>query len=173
MPYRIRHARPDELGLLAGIEKDAGMIFADVGLKEISDHPPADITYIRSFLRGGAVLLAVDEKDEPAGFALVSFIDRAGHLFELAVRRAHARKGLGARLVAASCGFAFAQGARRMTLSTFRDVQWNAPFYAKHGFRILPQDDWTPGLFILRMREEDGGLPMDRRCFMEKELSEN
>ena len=173
MPYRIRHARPDELSLLAGIERDAGMAFAEVGLKEIADHPPADIAYVRAFLRGGAVLVAVDEKDEPVGFALVGFIDRAGHLFELSVHRAHARRGLGARLVAAAGGFAFAQGARRMTLSTFRDVQWNAPFYAKLGFRILPQDEWTPGLFILRMREEDGGLPMDRRCFMAKELSEN
>ena len=87
--------------------------------------------------------------------------------------RAHGKQGLGTRLVNAACGFCFAQGARRITLSTFRDVQWNAPFYAKLGFRILPQDDWTPGLFILRMREEDGGLPMDRRCFMEKELNEN
>lgn len=173
MPYSIRHARPDELGLLAGIEKDAGMLFNEVGLKEISDHPPADIAYVRSFLRGGAVLIAADENDKPAGFALTGFIDRAGHLFELSVHRAHARQGLGAKLVNASCGFAFAQGARRMTLSTFRDVPWNAPFYAKLGFRILPQNDWTPGLFILRMREEDSGLPMDRRCFMEKELSEN
>ena len=173
MSYLIRHARPDELPLLAEVQVDAGAIFADVGLQEIADHPPDDFEYVRSFQRGGAILVATDEANHPVGFALVGFIDRAGHLHELAVRRAHARKGLGARLVAASCGFSYAQGARRMTLSTFRDVQWNAPFYAKLGFRILPQNDWTPGLFLLRMREEDGGLPMDRRCFMARELSEH
>ncbi len=43
-----------------------------------------------------------------------------------------------------------------MTLSTFRDIEWNAPFYAKHGFEILTE--LTPGLENLRQLEIEIGL---------------
>jgi hypothetical protein len=31
-----------------------------------------------------------------------------------------------------------------VTLTTYRDARWNAPFYAKHGFVVVPPDRWTP-----------------------------
>jgi GNAT superfamily N-acetyltransferase len=88
----------------------------------------------------------------------------------LSVDPAHGRRGLGARLVEASCNMAYARGARAMTLSTFHDLAWNGPFYTKLGFRELTPSDWTPGLYVLHAREIDIKLPIERRCFMRKEL---
>ena len=57
-----------------------------------------------------------------------------------------------------------------MTLSAFRDVAWNGPFYARLGFCYLTRPDWTPALYLLHHREADAGLPVERRVFMRKEL---
>lgn len=53
-----------------------------------------------------------------------------------------------------------------MTLTTFRDVPWNAPFYARRGFELL--DDTTIGerLQTILEKEAGHGLPRARRCAM-------
>jgi hypothetical protein len=43
-----------------------------------------------------------------------------------------------------------------MTLTTFRDVPWNAPFYARRGFAEVL--DPSPGLAAVRDRERSLGL---------------
>ncbi len=57
-----------------------------------------------------------------------------------------------------------------MTLSTFRDLPWNGPFYLSCGFRELERHEWTPALLLAHYHEEDLGLPLERRCFMRREL---
>jgi hypothetical protein len=53
-----------------------------------------------------------------------------------------------------------------VTLSTFRDVPWNGPFYRKHGFRDLQPSEWTPSLRAIRKHEAEHGLRVDARVFM-------
>jgi hypothetical protein len=61
------------------------------------------------------------------------------------------RQGIGTALVSAVCAWAVAKGLGAVTLTTFRDVAWNAPFYRRFGFRVI--DDLTPGLAAIRTRE--------------------
>jgi hypothetical protein len=42
-----------------------------------------------------------------------------------------------------------------VTLTTFRDVPWNAPFYARLGFRVI--EALSPGLQAIRDHERDIG----------------
>ena len=42
-----------------------------------------------------------------------------------------------------------------VTLTTFRDVPWNAPYYERLGFRTLAADEITPGLAAIRAHEAD------------------
>jgi len=115
--------------------------------------------------------VAVQEADDtPVGFALVGFLDAAAHIYELSVAETHGRQGLGRRLVEEACRFAAAEGKPAVTLSTFRDVAWNGPFYERMGFRYLGRNEWTPALHLLHYREIADGLPVDRRAFMRKEL---
>jgi N-acetylglutamate synthase-like GNAT family acetyltransferase len=74
--------------------------------------------------------------------------------------------GIGSALLATVCAHARAAGLRAVTLTTFRDVPWNAPFCARRGFRVLPEDEWTPGLAALVAREEELGLPRGMRVVM-------
>jgi ribosomal protein S18 acetylase RimI-like enzyme len=170
MAYIIRHMRPEEVVLLGPIEIKAGKLFADAGVDEVANNPPADPAFIASFRRVGAVHVVADDLDAPVGFALTGLLDGAGHLYQLSVDPAHGKRGLGRRLVDAACGFAYSAGARALTLSTFRDLAWNAPFYRRVGFRELRPNEWTPAMHVLHAREIDMKLPIERRCFMRREL---
>jgi hypothetical protein len=66
----------------------------------------------------------------------------------------------------ASPAWAHAQGHPAVTLSTFRDMPWNRPFYRKHGFRDVPTAEWTPGVRAIRQKEAQHGLRVEARVFM-------
>lgn len=62
-------------------------------------------------------------------------------------------------------------GARQMaypavTLTTFRDVPWNAPFYTRLGFAMLDELTLPAGLAAKREQETRHGLPPEMRCAM-------
>jgi hypothetical protein len=47
-----------------------------------------------------------------------------------------------------------------LTLTTFTQVPWNAPYYARCGFRLLDDDFLAPGL--RKIREHEAALGLDR-----------
>ncbi len=171
MAYTIRRARPSEYPLLPEIERAASTLFETVDGLPFVQTEPVSVAFIEAVALSGAVLVAADEKDAPVGFALTGFLDRALYIYELDVSPAHGRRGLGRRLVDAAAAFAASEDASAVTLSTFRDVPWNGPFYAKAGFREVPRNQWTPAFHLLHHREVELGLTVDRRCFMRKELA--
>ena len=68
------------------------------------------------------------------------------------------------------CAWAREHGHTAVTLSTFRDVPWNGPFYRRHGFADLPPAAWTPGMRAIREHEARHGLRTDVRVFMRRDL---
>ena len=170
MAYAIRRARPSEHALLPEIERKAGALFETVDWLSSGQTEPFSVEFIEAVARDGMVFVAADDKDFPVGFALTSFLDRALYIHELDVAPPHGRRGLGRRLIDAASAFAVENGARAVTLSTFRDIPWNGPFYARVGFREVPRNQWTPAFHLLHHREAELGLPVERRCFMLKDL---
>jgi hypothetical protein len=64
-----------------------------------------------------------------------------------------------------AAGWAAARDLPALTLSTFRTVPWNAPYYARLGFRELADGELTPGLRDVLAAEATLGLnPADRIC---------
>jgi len=169
MTTAIRQARPSELALLPVIEQRAGALFDAITWFNLPEGDGLAMDFIEAIARSGAALVATVD-DVPVGFALLGFLDRAVHLYELDVAPPHGGKGLGRGLVEASCDWAKAEGAPAVTLSTFREVPWNGPFYASAGFHVMPRAAWTPALHLLHLREIDIGLPIERRIFMRKDL---
>lgn len=53
-----------------------------------------------------------------------------------------------------------------VTLTTFRDVPWNAPFYTRLGFSMLSELRLPAGLAAKRALETEHGLPPETRCAM-------
>lgn len=109
-----------------------------------------------------AVIRSADEVlvegDPPVAFAALGVLGPDVHLEQIAVHPDHGSRGIGTRLLLASFEWAHAAGYQRMVLTTFTDIPWNGPWYAKHGFRELPYADCSPQLQAVRDAEIESGL---------------
>ena len=118
----------------------------------------------------GRLWVAADARGELVGFALVMELGLFAHLEEIDVLPAHGRQGLGSALLEAVCEWAGSRGFSAVTLSTFRDVAWNAPFYARRGFAVVPPEELPPELLEIVARERQKGLRTDLRVIMQREV---
>ena len=168
--YKIRLARQGELTELPEIERLAAERFASFGLAEVFSQIVTPLELLRERARTDQVWVAAGDDDRPVGFAVASTLDGNAHLDELDVHPDHSRRGIGTALVETVCEWARAAGHRAITLSTLRDVPWNAPFYARLGFRILAERELTQALRQLLESEARLGLPMKGRVLMRRDL---
>lgn len=154
----VRWADAGELPRLVAVEQAADKLFEQVGIV----FPPGT-TMVEEAEDPGSVLV---EGEPPAGFALIGWADGNVHLDQLAVHPDSMRQGIGGRLVAAVLDHARAVGAPAVTLTTYRDVPWNAPWYARHGFTVLPEPEWGPELRALVEHERALGIEIAPRVAM-------
>lgn len=153
----IRPLREDDAASARDVERDAGRLFLAVGMPEIAyDDPPGEDTLAAFAAAGRAWACEVD--GELAAYLLLDVVDGAAHVEQVSVRAAYARRRLGLALLETAADWARQHGMSRMTLTTFRDVPWNAPYYAALGFRELPEDEYGPELRALVAREVAHGL---------------
>lgn len=166
--YRIELARQEHLHCLAAIEQAAAQIFPlEVVPPQVrAESVPADV--LNAAQSAGRLWVALVD-DEPVGFALVESIGDEAVLAEIDVHPAHARQGLGRMLVAAVVSWAMAQRFAAISLTTFRDIPWNAPFYARLGFRTLDASELTPAL--QRTLDAEGARGLHERVAMRLDLS--
>jgi GNAT superfamily N-acetyltransferase len=164
--YTIDLARPGEVELLPAIERRAATLFSQ---EDLAPEHAADVTPLPVYVaaqRDGRVFVARDAADRLVGFAHLEWIDGIAYLEELDVEPDSGRRGIGRCLVEAACEWARSRGSDRITLSTFRDVAWNAPFYARLGFVPIPIEALSHALLALREREAADGLDPAKRVMM-------
>jgi GNAT superfamily N-acetyltransferase len=139
------------------IELAAGRLFAEIGLQQIADDPPDDLDTLRCHWRDGTIWVA-EVGGAVVGYALASVVDGEGHLDQVSVLPEHGRRGIGAALIAEVEAWARRRGDQALTLTTFRDVEWNGPYYARLGFEPIPDEQLGPELRAIRDRERADGL---------------
>ena len=156
--------------LLADIERAAGALL--VG------HAPASVLNettseeeLREAQAEGRLWVAL-AGDTPVGFAHVEILgSRTAHLEEMDVHPDHGRRGLGRRLVGVVCEWAASRGYREVTLTTFRDVPWNMPFYARFGFHEVATQELSADLVAVVDDERRRGLDPARRVVMRRRIA--
>ncbi len=166
--FVIRQAHPSDLPALPDVERRANALFAG---HDIEAGVLADVTSLADFERGaaeGLLWVAIARGNEAIGFALAEIIDGNVHLDELDVVPEYGRRGIGAALVQEVCASAERRRVDAITLTTFRDIPWNAPFYGKLGFEPLPESAWTPVLARTVAKEAAAGLDPARRVVMRR-----
>jgi GNAT superfamily N-acetyltransferase len=167
---RIRPATPAELPALQDIERAAGAPFRDLGMPEIADDEPPALDVLEHYRRAGRCWVASDPQDRPVAYLLAEPVDGALHVEQVSVHPRAARRGVGRALLAHAADRAREEGLTSLTLTTFTDVPWNAPYYERLGFRPLPEADLTPGLRAIRATEAELGLDRWPRVCMRKPL---
>jgi GNAT superfamily N-acetyltransferase len=182
---RIRLAREDELPLLREVERASGEIFRDIGLAEIADEEPLSLTELGHYQRAGRAWVTTEgggaggteggTEGGGAGGKLLAFllaepVDGNLHIAQVAVHPAAAGRRLGAALIEHLARLAVADRAPRLTLTTYREVPWNAPYYRTLGFGEIPEPELGPRLRLIRDLERKAGLDRWPRVAMSRPL---
>jgi hypothetical protein len=74
-------------------------------------------------------------------------------------------------MIEAVCEWARAHGQTVITLTTERDIPWNAPYYARLGFEILPEAQWGADLRAIAADEIAHGLNPETRVAMIRRIA--
>jgi GNAT superfamily N-acetyltransferase len=164
--YTITLAEPEHLVFLSAIELEAAQLFADWDVPASILAESTSLEEFRELQRAGLLWVALSDSGQPVGFAAVEKFADSCHLEELDVHPDHGRKGLGSALVRAVCSWASRRGFQSVTLTTYRDVPWNAPLYARLGFHIVAPDELGSALETRVREEAERGLATARRVVM-------
>jgi GNAT superfamily N-acetyltransferase len=165
--YTIRSARAEELTMLAQIERSAAVLFLDTPYAFLANDEPLSLDFVQQRFQVGQVWVALAPHDDVVvGFAITREVDDTIYLQEMDVDPVHGRRGLGSALVKRVGDWAKLHGYWAISLSTFRDILWNAPFYSKLGFHILDESELSIGFQQIRRQEMEAGLPISDRVIM-------
>ncbi|MCM2577130.1 GNAT family N-acetyltransferase [Streptomyces meridianus] len=167
---RIRPVRSEDIPALQQIERAAGQQFDEVGMPEIAADEPFSAAEFLPYLRAGLGWAVVDGRDVPVAYAVAEPVDGNLHVEQVSVHPDRARRGIGRALLDHVAEHAAASGMPALTLTSFADVPWNAPYYARCGFRVLGESAIGPGLRAVRRREADRGLDRWPRVCMRREV---
>lgn len=167
MTTLIRPARRSDGAALVEIERAAGERFRDVGMPEIADDAPGSVDQLAEYAAAERSWVAVNETGALLGYVLVDVVDGNAHIEQLSVLPAVQGTGVGRALIDHVATWALTQRLPALTLTTFREVPWNAPLYEHLGFRFLIEPEVGPELRELRDAETAHGLdPTTRVCMI-------
>lgn len=169
--YQVLVAEPRHAEFLPAIERAAAALFSDEDVPKRLKEMAIPEAMHRRAAEEGRLWVAVGEDGTPVGFAHVTILDGEAHVFEIDVHPSHARRGVGTRLMRAVAEWAESRGYEGVTLTTFRHLPWNAPFYARLGYREVATGGWTPGLHEQLQKEAANGLDPSKRVAMRLTLA--
>ncbi|WP_043606872.1 MULTISPECIES: GNAT family N-acetyltransferase [Protofrankia] len=167
---RIRPVRFEELSVLQDIERAAGRWFRDIGMPEIADDEPLTVDELALYQRAGHAWGTADGTGRLVAYLITDLVDGNMHIEQVSVRPDSARRGVGRALIEHIADHAAAEAIPALTLTTFVHVPWNAPYYARCGFRCLTEAELAPGLREIRNRETVHGLNRWPRAAMRREV---
>lgn len=168
--YSIALAQPEHLRELAEIERQAASLFRGWNIPDSVIEEVTPLEEFQAAQTSGLLWVALSRQRHPVGFALVEREGSLLHLEELDVHPLQGRRGIGTALVEAVCAWARGCGYAQITLTTYRDIPWNRPFYARLGFEVLSVTELTAELRERVEAEAARGLDPPCRVVMRKAL---
>jgi GNAT superfamily N-acetyltransferase len=159
-------ARTEDVPGLAEIELAAARLFEGYVPRSIPLDTTTDESTFDHAVRAGLLWTAL-HGDSVVGFAHVAMLAAdMPHLEEIDVHPSHGRRGVGTKLIQTVCDWAATARYSMLTLTTFRAVPWNFPFYARLGFVEIPRENLLPELATVVANEASRGLDPDIRAVM-------
>ncbi|WP_280437581.1 GNAT family N-acetyltransferase [Nocardia carnea] len=167
----IREAIATDIPRLQEIEVRAGEPFAAVGMDAVAGDEPLSAEVLGAFVLDGRAWVWV-HGGVPVGYLIVSVVDGNAHIDQVSVLPGYRGQRIGRRLIDRAVRWAAERGLPAITLTTFTEVAWNGPYYARLGFRYLDAADETPGLRAVRAAEIAHGLDRWPRACMTASVPE-
>jgi len=164
--FTLRPAHRDDVPLLGQLEVRAALRFRDSVHPYCAALPSFDAKHLAELAQAGTVWVAARADDVPVGFVVAERLGNEGYVHELDVEDAYGRRGLGRELVRRVAEWARDAGLPTLLLSTFSDVPWNAPFYARLGFEVVPLGQYDAALWARRESDGRSGLVLASRVIM-------
>jgi GNAT superfamily N-acetyltransferase len=162
-------------------------------MTEIADDEPPALELLERFRKAGHAWVAEGDETEgdetegdgaegeeaegggdagrPVAYLVGEPVDGAFHIEQVSVHPDAAHRGVGRTLIAYAADHARDQGLTGLTLTTFTEVPWNAPYYERIGFRALTEPELTPGLRKIRATEAEHGLDRWPRVCMYRAMA--
>jgi GNAT superfamily N-acetyltransferase len=167
---RIWAAKQSDLAAMQDIEQAAGRSFREIGMPEIAEDEPLPAEELARYMRDDRAWVAADDADVPAAYLIAGIVDGSLHIEQVSVHPRAAGRKIGRMLLEHAAAYAVAKGIGGLTLTTFAEVPWNAPYYARCGFRVLDESELSPGIRAITDREIAHGLHRWPRVCMRRDL---
>ncbi|CAN5217535.1 GNAT family N-acetyltransferase [soil metagenome] len=162
-----RDAHLSDIPIIRALEHASAQRF--VGLMDAlaADEPtPAQVLTAR--IADDGLIVAVED-ETIVGFVMFRPIENRAYIEQVDVLPAFAGRRIGAALLDAVAERARGAGLAGLSLSTFREVPWNAPYYRQLGFVEVADGALTPGMLAIRAEHLARGLDETARVFMGRE----
>ncbi len=166
----IRLGRISDLTVCQEIERSAGKIFLDRDMDEIANDEPLPLSELAVYCDEHRLWVAVDGLDQPIAYIILDIVDNRAHIEQVSVHENHAGRKIGRSLIDKAVSWASEQHMDAVTLTTFRDIPWNAPYYERCGFVVIAEENLLPGLQKVRSIEASHGLERWPRVCMQRFL---
>ncbi len=157
----IRKAQLADLAVLPQIEHKADGLFPDNQYPD--DMGLCSLQELEHAMNQGFLWVAVN-KGQLVGFSMAGLLGEYLHLQQLSVLPEFGRRGIGAGLLKVVAQQALAVKVVGVTLTTFSNIPWNAPYYEKQGFVVF-EDAKLPAC-ISRILEKETALGLKNRLVM-------
>lgn len=171
----IRAARVADVPALREIERAAGESFRAIGLDVVADDDPPPAAVLAAYVASGRAWVAqrsaggTGDGGPLLGYLIADLVDGCAHVEQVSVLPSQRGRRIGEGLVEHLAGWARDRGLPALTLTTYRDVPWNGPYWARLGFRELIAPG--PELRAIREHEAARGLDVWPRLAMRRELA--
>src|SRR5262245_50518589 len=131
-PIALRKARIEDAAAMPRLEQSAGELFRTLpDLGWLADGDNLEEARYRELVAGGWCWVGEEDEDRVWAFLAAEPMEEELHICELGVALDRQRLGIGRALIQAAIAAATRHGFTAITLTTFADVAWNAPFYER------------------------------------------
>jgi ribosomal protein S18 acetylase RimI-like enzyme len=168
-PPHIRQGTYRDIEIVRDLERRSTVRFEGTDFAHHIGEDPTDAEHLIQRATDGGFLVAV-EADRPVAYVIFREVEGCGYIEQIDVDPDYAGRRLGAALLDAVADIGRRRGWPALTLSTYRDIPWNAPWYRRLGFVDWEGDALDEGHRAIRERHIANGLAEDRRTFMRRSI---
>ncbi|KAI0995685.1 hypothetical protein K3495_g12495 [Podosphaera aphanis] len=169
--YSIRRGKTSDIPLLKRVERSAGNRFRTVGLDSVADCNTLDPERLTRMSDANHLWVGVNSSG-PIGFLCGEELDGNFHIVQISVSYECQGRGVGKNLMSTMLEQITSERSfKSVTLTAFRNLSWNGPWYSKMGFgEVHPRLMGTAYDYILETEEAKHGFDHQELCLMMKDL---